>query len=404
MKPVTGRSRAGPGRRAVLLLISATVSRLADEAAGIALVLAVIARTHDPRLAGLVVAAFTVPTLVSGPVLGAYLDRMRARQLLFAGNQLMLAAALTGVVLLAGRTSGLVLIVLGLCAGLTAPVLTGGFSSLIPLVVLAASLPRANALDSASYNVAGLAGPALVAAIAGTAGAIAALSAVAAIAAGGLVLVLAAPMPAPASRAPASSLSSALRDGLLLLWDRPLLRSATIATTLSMLAQGLLPVTLPLLAVQLGRSTAGGAWLLTAISCGGLLGALASHRLLARWPPRTILITALAGFGGCLAALAAMPDLRAALSLAVLAGLAEGPALAATLTVRQQNVPPGHYAQISATAASLKTGSYALGAAVTGLLAGVLTGRQLLLAIAAGQLLALTPLLRPGLARAAAAG
>ena len=241
MKPVTGRSRAGPGRRAVLLLTSATVSRLADEAAGIALVLAVIARTHDPRLAGLVVAAFTVPTLVSGPVLGAYLDRMRARQLLFAGNQLMLAAALTGVALLAGRTSGLVLIVLGLCAGLTAPVLTGGFSSLIPLVVPAASLPRANALDSASYNVAGLAGPALVAAIAGTAGAIAALSAVAAIAAAGLVLVLAAPMPAPASRAPASSLSSALRDGLLLLWDRPLLRSATIATTLSMLAQGLLP-------------------------------------------------------------------------------------------------------------------------------------------------------------------
>ena len=112
---------------------------------------------------------------------------------------------------------------------------------------------------------------------------------------------------------------------------------------------------------------------------GGLLGALASHRLLARWTPRTALITALAGFGGCLAA------------------------LAATLTVRQQNVPPDHYTQISATAASFRTGSYALGAAVTGLLAGVLTGRQLLLAIAAGQVLALTPLLRPGLAQAPAA-
>ena len=112
-----------------------------------------------------------------------------------------------------------------------------------------------------------------------------------------------------------------------------------MATTLSMLAQGLLPVTLPLLAVQLGRTTAGGAWLLTAISCGGLLGALASHRLLARWTPRTVLITALAGFGGCLAALAAMPDLTLALGLAVLAGLAEGPALAATLTVRRTSRP-----------------------------------------------------------------
>ena len=59
----------------MLLLTSATVSRLADQAASIALVLVVIARTHDPRLAGLVVAAFTVPTLVSGPVLGAYLGQ-----------------------------------------------------------------------------------------------------------------------------------------------------------------------------------------------------------------------------------------------------------------------------------------------------------------------------------------
>jgi MFS family permease len=386
-----------------MLLTSATVSRLADGAASIALVLAVIARTHDARLAGLVVAAFTVPTLVSGPVLGAYLDRMRAKRLLFAVNQLMLAATLTGVVLLAGHTPALVLIGLGLCAGLTAPVLTGGFSSLVPLVVPLASLPRANALDSASYNVAGLAGPAIVAAVAGAAGATAALSTVAATAGAGLVLVLAAPMPAllPGSRA--SSLRAALREGLRLLWDRPLLRTTTISTTLSQFAQGLLPVTLPLLAVELGRSTAAGAWLLTALSCGGLAGALASRRLLARWTPRAILLTATGGFGACLAALAAMPDFAPSLALAVLAGLAEGPTLAATLTVRQQCVPPEHYAQISATAASIKTGSYALGAGATGLLAGALTGRQLMLAIAAGQVIALAPLLHPALNHAPAA-
>jgi MFS family permease len=387
-----------------MLLTSATVSRLADGAASIALVLVVIARTHDVRLAGLVVAAFTVPTLVSGPVLGAYLDRMRARRLLFAGNQLMLAGTLTGIVVLAGRAPALVLIGLGLCAGLTAPVLTGGFSSLVPLVVPPGSLPRANALDSASYNIAGLAGPAIVAAVAGAAGATAALSTVAAVAAAGLILVLAAPMPAPPrGLLPASLLRAALHDGLRLLWDQPLLRTTTIATTLSQFAQGMLPVTLPLLAVQFGRTTAAGAWLLTALSCGGLAGALASHRLLARWTPRSILLTATGGFGACLAALAAMPDFALALGLAVLAGLAEGPTLAATLTVRQQYVPPEHYAQISATAASIKTGSYALGAAATGLLASALTGRELMLAIAAGQVVALTPLLHPKLNHASAA-
>jgi MFS family permease len=384
-----------------MLLTSAAVSRLADSAAGIALVLVVIARTHDARLAGLVVAGFTVPTLVSGPVIGAYLDRMRARHLLFAGNQLMLAATLTGVVLLAGHAPGLVLIGLGLCAGMTAPVLTGGFSSLVPLVVPPASLPRANALDSASYNVAGLAGPAIVAAVAGVAGAAAALTAVAATAAAGLVLVLAAPMPAPPAGLQAGSLRAALHDGLRLLWNRPLLRATTISTTLSQFAQGLLPVTLPLLAVQLGHSTAAGAWLLTALSAGGLAGSLASHRMLDRWSPRGVLLTATAGFGAGLAALAAMPDLGLALGLAVLAGVAEGPTLAATLTVRQQNVPPDRYAQISATAASIKTGSYALGAAVTGLLAGVLSGRDLVLAIAAGQALSLIPLLPPALSAGA---
>jgi MFS family permease len=90
-----------------------------------------------------------------------------------------------------------------------------------------------------------------------------------------------------------------------------------------------------------------------------------------------------------------MPDLGLALGLAVLAGLAEGPTLAATLTVRQQSVPPNRYAQISATAASIKTGSYALGAAATGLLASTLTGRQLVLTIAVGLALSLTPLLPP---------
>ena len=103
------------------------------------------------------VAAFTVPTLVTGPVIGAYLDQLKAKRALFAANQVTLAAALTGVAVLAGRAPGAVLIGLGLLAGLTAPVLTGGFSSLVPLLVPPGRLRRANALDAASYNVAGLA-------------------------------------------------------------------------------------------------------------------------------------------------------------------------------------------------------------------------------------------------------
>ena len=426
VKPVTGqtlRDSPQPGGRDTgtlagtssgngsgALLASATVSRLADQSASIALVLVVIARTNNPRLAGLVVAAFTVPTLVTGPVIGAYLDRLRAKRALFVANQATLAAALVGVVVLAGHAPGAVLIVLGLFAGLTAPVLTGGFSSLVPLVVPPGGLRRANALDAASYNVAGLAGPALVAVIAGAAGAGLALSAVAGIATLGLVLVLVAPMPAtapggsPDSRqaepGPASadqavpgSLLGAVADGLQLLRDVPLLRSTTIATTLSQFTQGLLPVALPLLAVSLGHPTSAGAWLLTALSGGGLAGSLASERLLAGRTAPAVLIVAMAACGAFLAALAAAPGFGAALGVAVLAGAADGPSLAATLTVRQRTVPPDRYAQTAATAASLKTGAYALGAAAAGLLAGVLTARQLVLLVGIGQFIALVPFL-----------
>jgi predicted MFS family arabinose efflux permease len=379
------------------LLSSATVSRLADSAASVALVLLIIGRTHDPRLAGLVVSAFALPTLVTGPVLGAYLDRMRAKRLLFAANQVVLASTLAATLVLAGHVPGVVLVGLGLLAGLTAPVLTGGFSSLVPLVVPPSGLLRANALDSASYDVAGLGGPAIVAVIASAVGAGLALGVVAAIAAGGFVLVLMVPMPAPAQHhGRADPLAAAVRDGLRLLGRVPLLRATTISTTVSQFGQGLLPVALPLLAIELRHSVAAGGWFFTAISAGGLAGSLASERMLARYSPGTLTIAATACFGACLAAIALAPGLGLALALCALAGFADGPVLAATLRARQSCVPARRYAQISATAASIKTGSYALGAAVAGLLAGALTARQLMLTVAAIQVLALSPFLWPG--------
>jgi MFS family permease len=387
------------GRAGLVLIATATMSRLADNAAAIALVLLIIARTGDPRLAGLVVGAFSVPTLVTGPVLGAHLDRMRRKRPLFAANQVLLAAALILVLVVAGHGPGWLLAMFGLCAGLTAPVLTGGYSSLVPLVVPAGALGRANALDSASYDVGGLCGPGLVAAIAGVFGAGAALGAVAAIAAAGLLLVLVAPMPAvmPAGTpaADGESLLAAVADGLRLLRDCRPLRAVTTAGVISQFFQGPLPVALPLLAVALGHATSDGGWLLTAISAGGLIGSLLSDRLLMWRSGRAVFAGALFGFFACLAAMAAAPDLWGAMALAALAGLADGPSFAATLSVRQRTVPPDRYAQASATGASLKTGAYALGAACVGLLTGLLTARELVLGLAAGQLLAALPLLFP---------
>jgi MFS family permease len=387
----------------LLLLTAATMSRLADSAASVALVLAILARTHDARLSGLVVGAFTIPTLVTGPVLGAYLDRMRHRKPLFAANQVLLALALGAVDLLAGHASAWVLISCGACAGLTAPVLSGGYSSLVPVVVPPRGLARANALDSASYNVGGLAGPAMVAAVAGTIGPGAALAGTAVLAAAGLPFVMAAPMPA-AVRAPGrgdtarddtarESLLTALADGARLLrQSRPLL-TVTAGTTVGQFFQGFLPLACALLAVTLGRGTAGGGWLLTALSVGGLAWSLVSERTLAWRPARTVLISAQAGMFAFLGLMAVVRDFWACLALAAAAGALDSACLTGTLAVRQRETPPARYAQVSATAASLKTGAYALGSAAAGLATVSVSPRELMAGAAAGQLLAAAPML-----------
>ena len=396
-------TRPAIGRPGYILLGAATISRLAVNTVTIALVLFTIARTHDARLAGLLVAAFTVPTLIAGPVLGAYLDQLRRKRLLFTVSQALLAISLTAVLMLAGHVPGWLLAVLTFVAGLTAPVLTGGYSSLIPLVIAPAALGRANALDAASYGVAGIAGPAIVSALAGAFGAGTGLGALAAVTAAGLPLVLLAPMPTPppAGDAPSDtrepprteSLPAAITDGLRLLRQSRELLSVTIATTAGQFFQGPLPVLLPLLAIALGRPASGGGWLLTAFSAGGLAGALASERLIAHWSTRLVLLGSLAGLGALLAVLAAPLSFGACLFVAALGGFADGPALTATLTVRQGNVPPDRYAQTLTTAASFKIAAFSAGSAVAGLLIGVLTVRQLILGLAIGQLLSAAPLL-----------
>lgn len=169
------------GRPGYTLLAAATMSRLADNTTQVALVLLVIARTHDARLAGLLVAAFTVPTLIAGPVLGACLDRLSRKRLLFMTSQVTLGLDLAAMLVLAGHVGGWLIAVLALIAGTTSPVLNGGYSSLIPQVVLPSALGRANALDAASYGLAGIAGPAIVAVFAGALGATAGFAALVAI-------------------------------------------------------------------------------------------------------------------------------------------------------------------------------------------------------------------------------
>ncbi|MEV0719944.1 MFS transporter, partial [Asanoa sp. NPDC050611] len=218
------------------------------------------------------------------------------------------------------------------------------------------------------------------------------------VAAAALLLVARAPMPGPA--APGHDpLPAAVRGGIALLWRIPPLRAATAATTVGYAAQGLLPVGFPLLAIHFGHPAAHGAWFLTAMSAGSLVGAVASARLLRRFAPIPVLAASLALLGTALATVGMAPNLPVALAVATVGGVATGPMLAATLAVRQQSVPARRYGQVVATAASIKVGAFALGASATGLVTGWLPPRGVLVLVGAAQLVALLPLATAGPAR-----
>jgi predicted MFS family arabinose efflux permease len=355
---------AQPGYPAFLL--AATLARLASEMFPVAAVLLVLDRTGRPGLAGAVVAATTLPAVVSGPVLGAWLDRTRRRRLALAANQLLLAASLVGILAAAGRVPGWVLVLLATAAGLSGPLSTGGYTSMIPLLVPERLLARANALEASSFNVAAIAGPAVAGAVAATAGAAWAVLAEAVLAALALPAIARLPRVGVAAGDAPASLAAAIRQGLALLARTPVLRGVTVATAVGLGGSGLLTLAMPFWAERLGAGRPAAGYLFAALEAGAIAGALVAARPAAGWPPQRVVLAGLGLFGLVVTAWPLARSFPAALGLVALAGLVEGPAFAATFATRQRWSPPELRGQIFTTAASVKLGAYAIGSALAG--------------------------------------
>jgi MFS family permease len=371
---VSSPARGAPARQGGLpaqpgypaFLLAATLARLASEMFPVAAVLLVLDRTGRPGLAGAVVAATTLPAVVTGPVLGAWLDRTSRRRVALASNQVVLAATLLGILVAAGHAPGWVLLVLAAVAGLTGPLATGGYTSMIPLLVPEHLLARANALEASSFNTAAIAGPAVAGAVAATAGPAGAVLAEAVLAGLALPAIARLPRVAAAAGDHPAPLAAAIRQGLGHLARTPVLRGVTVATAVGMGGTGLLTLALPFWAERLGAGRAGAGYLWAALEAGAIAGALAAARPTAGWPPQRVVLAGLGLFGLAVVAWPLAPSFPAALALVALAGLAEGPAFAATFATRQRWSPPALRGQIFTTAASFKLGAFAVGSALAG--------------------------------------
>ncbi len=367
---------------------AATLARLSAEMVVFTIVLLVLERTDSPGLAGLTGAAYALPAIATGPLLGAWLDRTHHRRAALALNQVLVAAVMLGLLAVTGHGPHWITPALAAIAGMTLPMVSGGFTSMLPSLVPQPLLPGANSLEAASFGAATITGPAAAATIA---------AAVSVEAAGGVIVVTAItsilvitrlpalpPAVAPEDRQP---LLASVLGGLSHLARTPRLRASTVASTAVMGATGFLLIALPLHMTSLGAPRAAAGYLWTALEIGSVTTAVLLGRWQSRWRPELVVIVAVTAYGLAMASWTLAGSFAVLVILAAVTGLLEGPMLPAMFAARQQYSSVELQGRVSTTAASLRVGAAAIGQAAGGVLVP-LVGTHAALLVVAGALLA----------------
>lgn len=369
-------------------LVGSTSARTGDEMSGPALLLLGMAVLGSTAAASGVVACLTVAAAVGGPLLGAALDRSARPGRLLAVALGGYAAGLLVIDLTLGRVPTALLFGVAFLAGLLGPAIAGGWTAQLPSVVGPDGLGRGSALDSTTFTVAALAGPAVAGLIATVFGV--EWAAVTTIALFVLALPAAWSLPGRTSSAPEPTGIGAdlLSGALAIVRNRSLLR-ITATSMVSFFGVGMFTVACPLVGRSLLGGTAHGTLLLTVLA----IGALVAKSALAKWPspvpPDLVVFGSTVVFAVAMVLLGTATTAPVAVVAAALAGFADGPQLTALLAVRHREAPARFRGQIFTTAASVKIAAMALGTALAGALSGhgvttvllVASGAELLAAI-----------------------
>lgn len=266
------------------LALAACLSRLASRMFALVIVLYVLQRFDSPVLAGWVVFASMAPGLAISPLAGALLDRMGAAKAIVidmavSAGLLLALAVLDG----AGAVTAPLLLAFVAIYSLTAPLGTAGVRVLIPRLVPGEALDRANALDTSSFALISVTGPAVAGVLFGFAGPQAALLAI-------VVLYIAATIslvplvrrPSARGATPSGSLVRGAWAGVLYVVRNASLRSLAISYALFQVGWGILVVVVPVVVMRelgagaIADSAIGGLWAVAGLA-GGLGALYAGH-------------------------------------------------------------------------------------------------------------------------------
>jgi MFS family permease len=352
------------------LWTGATVSTLGDGMTFIALSWLVLTRPGGTAHLGVLGICYTAPVLLGGLAVGPLLDRFDKRMVLIA-DCLLRAIAVASVPLAdaVGSVPEWLPFVVAAIYGLLKMIPLAGFPASIPQLVDDADLDSANALESLSFSVAGVAGPA-------TAGLLITQIDPANVllidSASFLVFALLTarvrrplrPQAVMASGNPSSdpppwppSLASLFRD------------RAIVATTVAFMAfnvaEGMLMVTAPWLAKnELPAGAAALGILLSATAVGEILGAtVAGRRGAGKSPVRAIGVIQLGAASAFLALLASPRQVPVGLGFFAV-GLLSAPMTIWAQSLRMRRIPPALHGRAFATLRTLMQATPPVGAAL----------------------------------------
>lgn len=350
-------------------LFGALPARLGDEMTGQSILLLGIA-AGSAKLGSSLLAALTFSAAVGGPLLGAMLDRARHPGRVLA---MAIGAYAVGIACIAwslGYGSFWFSLVLALAAGFLMPSISGGWSSRLKTFIADEQMTRASAIDATTFNIAGLAGPALAGLIAGLFGAHWSVAVLVFLLLSALPMAWSLPKHTNHADANGTKFVHDLLAGFKIIVNNRRLFRITLLSVISYLGIGMLWVVCPLIGLRLFGNAGFGGVMMSVLS----VGALAATAAYAKWPtkhsPDTVAFVTTLVLAAAMLLLAVAGNVFVVLLAILVAGIADGPQLAAVFAVRHREAPERYRSQVFTTGASLKITAAAIGAAMAGILAG----------------------------------
>jgi MFS family permease len=402
-------------RQFALLWGGATVSALGDGMSFVALVWLLIERGGTAGDVGWLAAVYTAPVVVGGLVAGVILDRFDPRRVIAADN--LVRGVVIASVPIAGALGMLTtahLFVVAAVYGLLFMTSIAGIPTLIPALVRDEDLTTANAMESITYGIAGLAGPAIAGVVIAAIGApvVLALDAVTYFvfvvcllamrphaaratpvggvpATGNPTAALAAASPAAAARTAGPVTGSGMWPAVRFVAGAPAILATTAMYMCLNVSGGLSTVLIPIYARDVlagGAATYG--ILLSSLTAGELVGLLAIGAIRWRWPLGRSIAAAATVSGLILSLLLLRPALLPMAAILAASGLAESSLTPWAQTIRMRLIPPELRGRVFALLRTSMQSTRPIGAILAGVL---LAGGDMTPALATIALLVLGP-------------